>query len=860
MFDHIADYALKNVWCTPGQDAQAILKMPRLSPRMGIWNKIEVMRVVYSLPEKNVRFHVFTLSQLNPLILGLTSVDREWVSFADACTNETLIADLYVASGLQFPRHQCWYYVTEDKNVLVAVKEQTRIPVDLGVEDLFIRVYSNAYFNTDRADGAYDYVKVVGKTVKTTDDILDLQNKFNDLKQKPGLVYAFVNGYHVSGIDLFTTQLGDVVEYVFDGSVYRVLDFPINELNAYTSEIDSKQKFLLHSPEGSDTIDFEDDIDVFLYSPAANNRFKALYFHRNKEDALRNVTHADYGLAIPYVEAMAATQGWEDINELRVRLHVRKAGWKRPLVFEANRIKELYKMSSEDVLKAMVGVDSTVSPWRAEKLEGSAYCAVMRFRGSVTVNSTDLPKEMVQDCFGYNSLAKYLGDTPVRPYESSDQMIAAVPVGLQVSSTAYEYDTNGYLIDWYNHIQGSAYPLRNPDAKLVEMIGGKAGRRLDEFYGLAAVPYDPAVDYRMYLCKIESGRPNNNWEDVTGSDKYSIAGGAVVWHVDLTRWYPMVRGNRNFLAYSIELMADFGRLKFSLTTEQVREGTVQDYVMQIPMGELDLWLNKRHLTEGLDYIVKFPEIVIINKKYLDDPMNKPQRIDVRFTGFCKSDFTREKIADTGFINHGLLSNNDRFDLRDDRVQMIVVDGALRHRDELKFAETDTGVTVPDASNGAPYMIRDIIVQMRGLVKDSTYTLREKAQLVDKEVTDYLSMRLPGPTFENPSAIPQLYPVYSPFLSYILFGLLRGVVDPTNKIRQHYNDADVYTLCREFENLLPYDPTQEGNELSSDYVAIHPHHLNVVVEVDLYQYRFLLRVIKLYLKDKVSLTNFVSIST
>lgn len=851
MYDFTADYALKNVWCTPGQDKEARYKPQRLTGKMGTWNTVDVMRVNYRLPEQGVRFHVFSMSQIDPDILGLSSIDGKWVSFADACTNESTMVDIYVSEGLKYPLSQCWYYVTEDKLLMVAVKEQTTIPANLGQEDLYLRFYANAYYNSTRADAATDYVKVEGAVVKDTAAILALQNKFNALTAQGLFVYAFVNGRLVSGIDLFTTQPGDCVEYVYDGSIYRVFDFDLASLKTYTSSMDGNVKYILHPPTPSDTIDYQDDIDVYLYKPAPNNRFNGIYFHRNKEDSFRMITHCDYGVAFPYIDAMMAAQGWSKEDGLKIRLHIRKSGYKRPLVFEANRIHELYKLTSDQIMDAFTGVDSTVSPWRAESLEASAYCGVMRYEG------TNLPRELVQDCFGYNALSKLLGNTPLIPRLESGTKVVDVPYGLQTMATAFEFDADGYLIGSHTHYQGSVYGVNNQSAALVEMINGVGGIRLDETYGQRTSALVDGVDYRFYLCQIASGLPDNNWVDVTGTDKYSIANGAVIWNIDTTRYYPMVRGNRNFLSYSLSLDASGGAMRFSLTTEQLRNGLVQNWVMQVPMGDLYIRLNKKELIEGLDYIVKFPEIVILNKKYQDDPMNKPQIVDIVATGFCKSDFTRDTQADVGFVKHGLLSENNRFDLRDDKVQHIVIDGKLYLKSELKFAETDSGVMV-DEANGAPYMIRDTVVQMRGLVEDDTYSLRAKAQLVDKAVSDYLSLKLPEPVDTDPNPIGSLYPVYSPFFAKILFDLKTGLID-NSVIQQHYNDVDVTTLCKPYESLLAYDPTQVGNEPDSNYVVIHAHNLFSVVEVNLYQMRFLMRVASLYLRNKFNPTDFLILS-
>jgi hypothetical protein len=856
MFDFIVNDALKNVWCAPGQDRQHRVKPVRLSPPSGSWNWLEIQRELYTMPLQGHRFHVYQIGQLHPSLMGLFPQERKWVTMAEACNRENLIVDLYVFTGVQIPRFQVWYMVTESKNLLIAVKDNIEIPANLSQNDLYIRVYKNAFFGSGRDSPVNDKIVITSKCPLNKTELLDIQNKFFNYKQKPGHAYAFVNGYKVNELNLFTSKLGDYIEIVYDSSIYRIVDFQVGDLPFFTSTMDAKHKYLLHYPgQGSNGIDYEDDVDVFIYKPGSGDNHIGVYYHRNREDAMRMLTHKDYSVPVAYVTGYTASHaGWEDVNALRIRLHIRKAGYDRPLVNESGRIKELYKLNDPDIPRAMIGVDATVPGWKAENLESAAYTAVMR-----SLQPT-LSRALVQACYGYNGISKLSCDTPMLPYSESGQKVVKVPYGLWYDATGFEYDAQGLLLGWYPHIQGGVYACRSSRCALVEMIAGQCDDRLDEQYGRMDVGIDPAADYRMYVCPIVGGNPTNKWVDVTGSNKYAMTnnGTIVHWLIDPAREYTLVRGNKKTLAYRLDLSANDGLFKFSLNHLMYRNEEDRTQVMQISMGELDLFMNGRSLIEDVDYIVQFPQIVIINKKYLINPMTQAQKLVIRFSGFCKSDMSREKCMDRGFISHGLLSDNDRFDIRDDKVLRMVVGGAVYDRSELKFAEEGSGVEVPDAANGLPYLIRDIVVPLRGLAESSTYPLREISKVIDKEVSDYMTLKFPPTIHHSPNIILKRYAVVSPFTVKLLFDLKNKILDD-ERLTGHYDDNVVTDICKPYEYLLAYDPATVDNRIDEKYVVVHPHSLDTVVNIDLYAYTFLSRAIKIYLKDVVRLDNFVTLT-
>ena len=853
MYDYLVDHALKNVWCTPDQDLQAVVQPARLTPVLGAFNKVQILWRQHALPVANTRFHVYQVGQLHPLLMGLFPIEQTWKTMAEACGLQNLMVDIYANSGVQFPRCEVWYMVTADRNLVIAVKAQERIPVDLAAENLYVRVYTNAYFHTLRADGVNDVIVVKGDTCLDTTEIMALQTQYLAHKAKPGLTSAYVNGFLVDQIDLITVKPGDVAEFVYDSSVKRVVDFTVGDLDTFPSTLDAKHKYLLHyAGPGEGTIDYQDDVDLFVIKKGTGIRYSGVYYHRNTEDAVRMVTHKDYAIPTPYIVGYADDNGWNDVEALQVRLVVRKAGWLRPLVNEDNRIKELYKLDDTSIVRSFLGLDSVLENWTAPFLENAWYTKLMGLDVDAVTGA------VVENTYGYNAISSLIADTPRFTRTFSGQQVVDVPYGLQTRATGYEYDAAGHLLGWFTHLSGSIYPARDITARLVEMIAGDVADRLDEYYGDKNVILEAKSNYRMYKCPMEFGVPSNDWVDVTGGGEYVIIGNKLTWLLDQTEWYTCVRSDRTNLGYSLELSAADGVLKFSLNHRQLRFGSVQNYVMQIPMGELDLWLNGRSLVEGLDYVVKFPQIVVLNKEYLVNPRTQLQKIDIRCSGFCRSDLTREPIEDVGFVRYGQLSHNNRFDIRDDKVMRIVVDGALYHRSELQFSEDNPAVVPLDARNGSPYVLRDIVVPMRGFTDQGTYEMRTHSQEIDQKVADYMTLKFPDVDPETPSVIPARYAIYSPFFNKIMRDLVSGALtDP--RLKLHYNDMVVRELCAPYLWLLEYDATQEANALDDNFVNIHPHNEPNVVAIDIYYYKFLTRVVKIYLNDKVEMSHFISLA-
>ncbi|MBB5409314.1 hypothetical protein HDG34_003255 [Paraburkholderia sp. HC6.4b] len=866
MYDYLVDNALRNVWCAPTQDRQAILQPARLTPDGGVVNSVQIDWSQYRLPVSNTAYHIYQIGQISPFLLGLLSWARTWTPFAVAMNRLNLIVDLYVNSGIQLARFQSYFMITRDNNLVVAVQLQSTIDINLDHEPLCLRLYSNAFFQSPRATAGatQNYIQTGGIVPRIKTDILPVQNTVTALRAQPGTVYCFVNGFKVDTINVVTAQPGDVIEYVYDSSVYRVADFALTGLPVFNSTLDSKYKYLLHyNGRGRHTIDYEDDIDVWVIYTLPSGLTQGVFYHHNETDAIRNVTHRDYALPTAYVAGYLSARGnWNSESNVTIRLHIRKAGLERPLIHENNRIFELYKLDDDQIVSAMAGVDATLENWQAATLEAAPYTRIMRACSDRSGNSM-FDRRTVEEAYGYNATSRLVGMSPLIPVLESGQLIVSLPYNLQSNVTAWEYNEDGTLLGYYPHASGGVYVCQNSDCALVEVIYGAASQLPDDTYGQASQVIDPRLDYRMYTCDIASvtGKPLLNWTDVTGSSQYAIQDGILTWLIDTTKTYTCVRSNRTMLAYTLYIQPQEGILPITIQQQGILDYVLQLFSMQIPMGQLDVFVNGRSMIQDLDYVMRFPVIMINNVSALSFPQDRQQQITLRWTGFCNSDLSIPLHRDVGWVQYGLLSNNNRYNIRDDDVTRIVVGGGVFPKSNLKFAEDDANILSPLPINGLPYQVQKVIVPMLGVTNEDTWTYFDRALAVDRAVEDYMTLYYPLPApgvASGPDVIEALYPLFSPFCCKIIYDLVLGIIDET-PLQSFYNDDFVREVCQPYEYLLAFDPTQPANTQDPRFVTIRPHNLTVTIALEIYAYNFVNNAIRIYLGNQVLLNNYVSIA-
>lgn len=842
MLNFLLDHAIRNVWCSPYQDDQAILKLTRITSVDRAVNYIDYQYTRFVLPTLKEDYHVYVIGANQQDRLNLTDKIGVWEDFATMAVRYNLVADLYTLSGLQLSSKRCYVQRGPKGNYIVAIKMHDRV-VNLDTNAVYLRLYRNAYYGSKQDTSGAEDVRYGGGQILTADEALVYQREYLSYKQySEGHAYAFLNGYLVDDFKPNEVAKGDIIEWVYDSSISEVVDLKVDKLPAFTSDMDEMHKYILHLPKKLDMINYHDDIDFYLIRkrPEAPTRYKGVYYNKNSIKSVRMLTHRDYSIPTQYIQDLITGQpGWEDISNLYIRCHIRKSGYDRPLVDEANRIKELYKLKDAEIIRAMAGSDATVPEWQVNTLERAGYTRIMRSF------FWDITPEEVMHAYGYNAMTKLIADTPNKVANG----FVDVPIAHQKNSTAYEFDANGYLTGWRVHPGGNVYYPMSATTQLVEFIDGIGGESAGIKYSTDAVVLNPDVGYRFYVSRINTaGEVQNKWIDVTGDNNFYTVDNTkkVVWHLDPRMYLGIVKSDTHFTSLNFSIPEYNHMYKFNLTHNQVPGA-----LLYLEPARLDIWMNKRALIEHIDYHVEFPEVVIYNKEFLVDGN---QEFVVRGYGFANPDMTRDLSAQRGYVIHGMVSVNNTYDVRDDKVIRVVVNGRTFHRDSIKFSEDRRNVVLPGIVNGRPYLIQDAVAPIRGLVQYDTHPLRDQSIETDRHVSDYLTMKLPEKLPTDPSAIPNRYWTYSPFLARVLYDLWAEFIpalDPSD------TEENVDKLMQPYLWLLNFDPCRR-DYVDLRYTNIHAHPKKSVLGITRYQYVFLERLNILYLNGRVDLTPFLEI--
>lgn len=871
MNEALLRYATKTIWCSPDQDQQFVYKLSRVGSPDGntksFWSPMERI----ALPDQSHVWQIYQIGGVSTRNLNLPKDRFKWFRLDELATSRLLFTNLYTDDGVQLPRFEAYCALLHGDGFFVAVRQNERV-TDLKKKDLYMRFYTNAYFGSDRSSGKR-WLEIIGKRFLTSGEVLLFQRKLEDrLAAFNGPVYYLVNGRFVHNISPVTCTEGDVAEVVLDPSIVHVEDFAIKDLPAFTSILDQRRKYLLHHNTDVNHIEYCDDIDIYLYKQSGV-RMDGVYYHRNDVQGIRMVTHRDYSIPVDRVRSFKDTHvvpnafsnsvadhpeaKWDDVNELRVRLYIRNAGFERPLQAESNRIQELYRLSNQQVLEAMVGLKSTVTEWKAESLENSPYCRFMAKPSSFvmpiflndptrTSESKVRAQELVGDVFGYHAAAKLMGDSPLYPTTNKIKMFE---LGFEhyEESTVFEYSKEGVFLEAHYHIRGQYYLPRNDNTEMVEVISGKAGDSLSETYGNGRVKLPEEYNYRLYVNSVWAGETVGAWKDITqssdlskyGTIEHDAAGVRYwVWNLDAKTQYGLVRTDETFVFHTETIPTNKGVLQF--TVNDTINGSKS--IMSLTPGVLDVWLNGRTLQEGLDYIVQWPKVVISNREYLDLNATN-QTIQYRAYGLPTEGNARQDYTTSGFVEYGVLSHNGRFDLHRNKVQRIIIDGRLTSNDKVTMDEDAVNTVSPDFRNGAPYSIETPPVVFHE-VYDDDYIARVKDDDIEKRISDYLTSILPGVSRPNPDMIEYRYSLVSVFANKVLTDLVSGALKPTG-IDGHYSEQFIRETLTDYEWLLPFDLAQ--TEFDQEHVVLQLGWQDGPVELSYYQYTFFVRALNLYLR-------------
>lgn len=832
----LADYSRKELWQSPGQDIQHTVSPEHITPIRGVLGKVDLGMYEVNLPTKSDWYSVFVFGDIPHFMVGVDEFIDRWVSVEYLGNKTNTLITIYNNEGIVYPCYDAYFLYTRSGQVAVALKD-SRKTINTAKDQIFVKWRTAAYFKRISGSGTL----VSGRLIANMNDLNTMIGLFNALRQKEGYAWAYRNGRRVNRIHGNMVQIGDIVEVVWDGSVREVLKYQVRSLEVFDSTLDKKSKYLIDQIGYGETVDFHDDLDIFVLAHRNDNEYDGVYYHHNHDDSIRNITHRDFSIPTSYISGIIDNNSWTLSDDLRIEVLIRHSGWDRPVPTVYLRLYEMFRLDHPARVQAMVGEHALVPEWTAANLEAST------FNELIADDDGYIERSLATDVLGYNVIS---GLTSQVVYERGEMNSFRLAYHLRYRSTVFEYNQHGRLLGYYKHSLSANYRPQSEHCAYIEVYFGWHSSNMGTVFGKQEQQLDGVSDYRYYIAKRLAGNKYEEWTDVTGDHtKYHIDGNnRLLWLVNQSQYLTAVRRDCDFLTSEVTLDRIDRLLLLSIQTDQVYQdrGELKGW-LEIPPGELDVFLNGYHLIEGIDYHVNWPEICIVNK--LHRSQNIDNQVTVRARGFCNSDMTRPVPKDVGFVYNRMMGRRDQYQTLNDKNLVIHSGGRLLPVTKA-FTEDWVRKELPSGYNGQPYQIRCPVTPLKDIPSRSTTELLNEALEFDSRVEDYLTDRLGIADTDEIRDVDQKYIVVSPLLNKLIHDLLNGIFS-TDEFEGEYSEDTLMKRIARYNYLLPYEPSRQSSYYSQ-FMEIHPHPYPRAIEVNVHQYRIIDRVTRILFGDDVTL--------
>lgn len=853
-------FAIDNIYCAPGQDAQHSFKLVRMNKKnLPCKGRVYLYNTSKHLPNTTSFFHVFAIGNLPTTILNLLSPKESWfrdswIKASDDMVARNFIFQLYNQDGVMYPRQNLYYMFIDERSLIVAQELPVSFRQVFNVDSFeYLHVYSNAYFNSVEHNGDPNKVGIDYRFAQVENNLqkVALQTYITTMKAKGGDVFIYVNGLWTNEVKLNIPDYS-YVEIVYDQSVLSRETFPLVGLHTFDSIKDDKLKYILYRQKLVDKIQYFDDTEVYV-NDKTDFYGKGLFFYKHKDHSMRNITDKDFSLNSAYVNTTAlrlAEMTAPGFADKEIVLYTRKSGRDMDLVYSAMKLHEFYKLPQDVQFNVLTDNGHTVDILRAEYLENSPYFSVAN-ASKISLVTPELALQAV----GYNGITHYLADTPIAANGGG----VDVPELYQWRSTAFEYDQDGLYIDMHK-TNGPVYDCTSPDARFVEFLHGQVPDdfgRLHDPKEVVTIP-EGAEEYVVLSAYFTGVTRESNWEDITQSNKVVKTSTSITLNEDDGKKVKIVYLNQ-INAYDIELDFTDGAFYFPLTNLEDKGTGVGNYLCDVPYLNLSLTLNGHRLTMGLDYFINFPYVSICNKKYLKYNLPK-QKLHIRCSGVTldRDEINKQEIR--GFVNNGVLTRNKRYDIRDDRVYSTFVDGKLYQRSNVLYSEEDNTVRLADPLNGLPYTLTDNFIPIKHLTGVDSLPIYRQNIAVNKKISDLYDVVFPEPSINQFNVIGTSHFIFSPTVSKIITDIVLGVIPSTTYTTPYDNGTILQLLEDNYGELLKLDPIKF--DMQDVLVDIQPHLGNAPIALTLHQYRFVNNVVRFITgnkPDKINISGYLTMN-
>ncbi|QDJ97425.1 hypothetical protein D6_0266 [Aeromonas phage D6] len=923
----LVDYAKKHMWGHRELDNNYQLKLGRVSPANGLINNFFFAGKTFLLPGPSHFYHVFSMGgfDINFWNMGQRKLDwwpfNTWKTLSEISNQRGTSLDVYNGRGRMFPRGDVWMLNTYQGVTFIAMPVTQMYPIPMD-KNMYIRCYTSD-INTATISEEEQTKYRFGYAFREYSDpadftyITEQYNMYNSFNT--GRVQFFLNGV-VSDISKYVRVSGDLLEVAYDPTIGQTHTYKFKDLADFYSVMDEKRKLIIFPGDLSKPryYKYHNDIDVYV----VNRRTKqALYYHRNKVDAIRQLTHHDFALAAGYVEFLISELMNMDstkrttVNDIDIQIYHRETKWKFELGPTSSRINDLYLLEDpEKILGAMTGAQSTVKEWSAPELEKGATNFVLN------AILQELSTTTVREGLGYNGCSVALSASPLYmpyitpgdpgfedvfptpPYETG--LGYRIPASYVESSTAYEYDKNGLYIRKVGVIKSEWYKP-GPDCYYVEFVVGQASTWLDCAISRTDVKLRPGFGFRVYtagwlidpddpevpdnsLFKKEFNITADGKEIYPEPYEIKIYGDGENTAPDLEivtsggrpdgKWvdvtgtdeYRIVNG---YISWNFDTRNKVGMVIFdtvhlfnqfelyhidnSISFQIMHTWDIGGLPLPIEPGQIDLWINGHPAIENVDYVLDFPNVYVISKMWLKEG----GRNTFAYRGRGLSGKGLIPSSELGFVYDGVLGINGRYNLRIDRPTKTIINGRLYLTEALDWSEDINHGQNVGALNGMPYEVKHIYCDNKYVEQFDLHWGFDAARELDQRISDYLTVNADykqNLPVDYPYLEEDRYRLFSPFMNQLANEMQLGFLTVPAPTETEIGYSD--QAIDDITRPYQWLLKYDPSQMDLDlrYFMIHPYSNLQRITVTPNQLTVLSRVNDLYLKGKLRIEGFFEV--
>lgn len=236
--------------------------------------------------------------------------------------------------------------------------------------------------------------------------------------------------------------------------------------------------------------------------------------------------------------------------------------------------------------------------------------------------------------------------------------------------------------------------------------------------------------------------------------------------------------------------------------------------------------------------------MILNLEYFNPGVEN--LVELIYHGMDPSDEIGYPKTDIGWIKHGEVSRNNRFEFYIGTASKITIGGRLVTESDLRTAEFQRGELPDWIEDGMPYLIEGRIQHYSPTLASMLTANRVEAHDILDQCENILQTLLPEVPNDNPWIIGSKYGIVSPTMQKVVSDIVNGRL----VISKQYNDMEVIQNMGIYALILDTDPATKEEPLN--ILEFYPHSFATMQSVSPNAYHFLSAINRLYFFNKIRL--------